>query len=290
MRAIAASLFFNANSGEHTVESTVPLRPLDVTIEEPIREVRLTGNVLSVSQHLQSDNELTEMIESIYFGLPLLLNIPFADPPYVERVEGTVGSNPFRWELSQWKMVVRTTTQDVQESDIDQAWTRLGVLATPHRRRLIAGLHHFHLACRLARRGSTAGEFLAEVILNLAKTLEVLFPPDGDGRTRDGVRRALRQLGFEDAQIEGDFIPAMALRNEINVGHVELGLFSMDQLKVIHAFSERAEGAFRDLFERLLSHIESGRFDVTPYTVSEARPEAIALIQRLLQYTPPDAV
>ena len=290
MFAVAASVFFNANSGEHTVESTVPLRPLDVTIEEPIRVVRLTGNVLSVSQHLQSGHELTEMVESIYLGLPLLLNIPFADPPYVERVDGTVGSNPFRWELSRWQMEIRTTTQDIQESAIGQAWTRFGVLAMPHRRRLIAGLHHFHLACRLARRGSTAGEFLAEVILNLAKTLEVLFPPDGNGRTRDGVRRALRQLGFADAQIEGDFIPAMALRNEIDVGHVELGLFTMDQLKVVHAFSERAEGAFRDLFERLLSHIESGKFDITPYTVGVARPKAIALIQRLRQRTPPEAV
>ena len=290
MRAVAASAFFNANTGEHNIESTQPLRPLDVTIEEPIRRVRLTGNVLSVSQHLQSGHELTQMVESIYFGLPLLLNIPFADPPYVERVDGTVGSNPFRWELSRWQMEFRTTTQDTQESAVAQAWTRLGVLATPHRRRLIAGLHHFHMACRLARRGTTAGEFVAEVILNLAKALEVLFPPDGDGRTRDAVRGALRQLGFADAQVEGDFIPAMALRNEIDVSHVELGLFTMDQLKVLHAFAERAEGAFRDLFERLLSHIESGTFDVAPYTVGATRPEALAVIERLLRRTPPEAV
>jgi hypothetical protein len=290
VRAVAASALFNANSGEHTIESTQPLRSLDVTIEDPIRRVRLTGNVLCVSQHLQGGQELTEMVESIYFGLPLLLNLPFADPPYVERVEGSVGPNPFRWELSQWQMEFRTTTQDTQASAVAQAWTRLGLLATPHRRRLIAGLHHFHTACRLARQGNTAGEFVAEVILNLAKTLEVLFPPDGDGRTRDAVRRALQQLGFSEAQIEGDFTPAMALRNEIDVGHVELGLFTMDQLKIIHAFTERAEGAFRDLFDRLLSQIESGGFDVAPYAVGTARPEAFAVIDRLRRRTPPGAV
>jgi hypothetical protein len=113
------------------------------------------------------------------------------------------------------------------------------------------------------------------VILNLAKTLEVLFPPGGDGRTRDAARGALRQLGFGDAQIEGDFIPALALRNEIDVGHVELGLFTMDQLKIIHAFTERAEGAFRDLLDRLLSQVESGGFAVTPYTATSARPEGL---------------
>jgi hypothetical protein len=290
VRAVAASALFNANTGAHTIESKEPLKPVEVLLEDPLRNVHLVGNVLSVSQHFQNLNELAETIEGIYFGLPLLLNLPFADPPYVERVDGSVGSNPFRWELSHWQMAFRVTTQDVQETAVLRALTRMSILAAPSRRRLIAGLHHFHVACRLARQGSTAGEFLAEVVLNLAKSLEVLFPPDGDGQTRDAVRRALRQLDFDDARIEGDFIPAMALRNEIDVGHVELGLFKMDHLKVIHAFAERAEEAFRELFERLLSRIESGAFDITPYTVGTARPAALAVIERLARRTPPEAV
>ncbi len=82
----------------------------------------------------------------------------------------------------------------------------------------------------------------------------------------------------------------MALRNEIDVGHIELGLFTMDQLKVIHAFTERAEGAFRELFERLLSAVESGGFAVAPYTASSVRPEAVAIVERLREGTPPGAV
>jgi hypothetical protein len=266
-----------------------PIKPLHVTIEGPIRSVHLHGNVLSVSQHVESLHELAQVVEGLYHMLPLLLNVPFADPPYIERVEGTVGVSPFRWELSRWRLDFRTTTQNDQESAAAQAWARLELLVRPNSRRLTAGLHHFHTACRLARRGSTAGEFIAEVILNLAKTLEVLFPPDGDGRTREAVRSALRRLGFADTEIEGDFLPAMALRNEIDVGHVELGLFTMDQLKIIHAFTERAEGAFRELFDRLLSQMETGGFAVTPYTASSARPEAIAIIDRLRQRTPPEA-
>src|SRR5262249_35108189 len=281
---------FNANTGEHTIQSKTPLRPLDVTIDEPIRRVQLTGNVLCVSQRVESDHELAQTIEGIYFVMPLLLNVPFADPPYIERVDGTVGASPFRWELSDWRMAFRVTTQEAQESAAAQAWTGLQLLAPPERRRLFAALHYFHTACRLARRGSTPGEFVAEVILNLAKTLEVLFPPDGDGRTRDAVRSALRQLGFEDARIEGDFIPAMALRNEIDVGHVELGLFTMDQLKIIHAFTERAEGSFRELFDRLLSQVKSGGFVVAPYTAISARPEAVAIVERLRERTPTGAV
>jgi len=35
--AVAATALFNANTGEHTIESKEPLSPLDVTIEAPTR-------------------------------------------------------------------------------------------------------------------------------------------------------------------------------------------------------------------------------------------------------------
>ncbi|MCX5676742.1 MAG: hypothetical protein NTX87_17245 [Planctomycetota bacterium] len=281
VRAVAATALFNANSGQHMIESKEPLSPLDVTIEEPTRTLRLTGTTLSISQQFASLTEMQQTIESIYFVFPSLVNIPFADPPYIERVDGKVGSTNFRWELDQWRFEFRTTTQEQQEERFAKAWERIGVLFKPRRRRLIAGLHYFHVACRLARAGSTAGEFVAEVVLNLAKTLEVLFPPTGDGQTRDAVRAGLRTLEFLDNEIERDFIPAMALRNEIDVGHVELGLFTMDQLKTIHAFTGRAEGAFREMFERLLSRVESGTGDVAPHELGPPRNEAIKLIERL---------
>lgn len=152
---------------------------------------------------------------------------------------------------------------------------------TPRRRRVVAGLHYFHVACRLARQGCTAGEFIAEVVLNLSKSLEVLFPPTVDGKTREAARSGLRALGFSEKAIECDFIPAMALRNEIDVGHVELGLFTMDQLRIIHSFTERAEHSFRELFERLLTRLQTGEADVVPYDLGPPSKSAIAVVGRL---------
>jgi hypothetical protein len=281
VRAVEATALFNANSGEHMIESKVPLSPLNVTIEEPSRTLRLAGTTLSISEKFESLEDMGKLIESVYFGLPTLLNVPFADPPYIMRVDGLVGSSSFRWELDQWQMEFRTTTQAEQEERFTKAWERMGMIAPACRRRLVAGLHYFHIACRLARAGATAGEFVAEVVLNLAKSLEVIFPPAGDGRTRDAVRFGLHALGFSDTEIECDFLPAMALRNEIDVGHVELGLFTMDQLKTIHAFTEQAEGSFRVLFERLLGSIASGETEVATHELGAPRREAIALITRL---------
>jgi hypothetical protein len=98
---------------------------------------------------------------------------------------------------------------------------------------------------------------------------------------REAARSGLRALGFSDKDVECNFIPAMALRNEIDVGHVELGLFTIDQLRIIHSFTERAEGAFHELFERLLSRIESGDADVAPHELGPPRNRAVAVIDRL---------
>lgn len=281
VRAVAARALFNANSDAHMVESNEPLSPLAITVQEPDRTTRLVGTTLRISQQFESLRELEDTIQSIYFVLPTLLNVSFADPPYIERVDGEADSISFRWGLAEWRLEFRTTTQNEQEERFAKAWDRMGVLSELRRRRLVAGLHYFHVACRLAREGCTAGEFIAEVILNLAKSLEVLFPPARDSHTREAARSGLRALGFSDKDIECNFIPAMALRNEIDVGHVELGLFTMDQLKIIHRFTERAESAFRELFERLLSRIESGETDVASHELSPSRDGAIAVIERL---------
>jgi hypothetical protein len=75
VRAVAASVLFNANTGAHTVESQTPLQPLDLTIEEPNRIIRVQGNILTVSQSFGSNRELTEVVEGIYFGIPVLLAV-----------------------------------------------------------------------------------------------------------------------------------------------------------------------------------------------------------------------
>lgn len=224
---------------------------------------------------------MTKLIWSVYFGFPLLLNIEFFDPPIIERVDGCIGSVNFRWELADWNLQFQTTTQYKQETNVANSWSRFYIITLPERRRLLAALHYFHVASRIARRGQTAGEFLPEVLLNLAKTLEVLFPPTGDGNTRDAVRSFLEKLGYSESQIEGDFIPAMALRNEIDVGHVEFGVFTMDQLTVLHSYTERAELAFRDMLKRVVARVESGEFEIEPYKLKRPSPQAANIIERL---------
>lgn len=115
VNSVAATAQFNANTGKSTIESKEPLSPLDVTIETPNLITRLDGTTLTVRGMFESLSVIEQTIESVFFVFPTLLNVPFADPPFIERVEGVIGSVGFRWELSEWRGKYWTTTQKTQE-------------------------------------------------------------------------------------------------------------------------------------------------------------------------------
>ena len=272
---------FDANTGQHSVRSS--LSPLTVSINGLGETFELTGDVLNVSKNCESPQELETLINRIYFALPVLLNSVFADPPIVERVTGLAGDSSFSWELQAWALDAKVTSQQQQEKLFEKSAERIPFICDRSQRRLFAALHYFHVACRLSRVANTPGEFVPEMLLNLCKTLESLFPPDGNGLTRDAVRRGLKGLGYSEQEINCKFIPAMALRNEIDVGHVELGLFSMDQLTTIHSFTGDAEAEFRRMFKRLFECIDSGTVKIKPYEASGPRKSAVKIVERMKQ-------
>ena len=144
VRSRTARLEFNANTGKHYIVSESPLDPLNVTIDEPDRRWELRGNELRLKiDHCETNQQLTQLIESLYRALPILLNVEFIDPPIIERIEGNVGGIGFRWELSDWHFDIHTTTQDLQERKFVDSWQRLSLLGDPDNRRLIGAFTIF---------------------------------------------------------------------------------------------------------------------------------------------------
>ena len=142
VRAVAATATIDVNSGRYTIDSEAPLRPLNVTIEDPsLGTVELRGNELRIFTTCETLKELNGLIETVYYLLPMLLNVEFVDPPVVELVSGKVGSTPFRWELAVWKMDLETTTQEKQEKKVISSWDRFELISQATNRRLVAALH-----------------------------------------------------------------------------------------------------------------------------------------------------
>jgi hypothetical protein len=67
------------------------------------------------------------------------------------------------------------TSKTNQERLITNSWRLIAVVANS--RRLMGGLHYFHVACQLLTAGFNRFEFAAEALLNLAKSLQSTFVP-----------------------------------------------------------------------------------------------------------------
>lgn len=285
IKTVAAKLLFDSNTGRYWIKSHNPLKPLEVIIEEPSSRIEMRGNELHVQARFESLKDMDEIVQSLFFAFPILLNIEFADPPFVERVSGKVGDVSFRWELDNWRWNFQTTTQELQEIRVADSWKRLNVISNPDNRRVIAALHYFHVACRLSRAGNSPWEFMSEVIINLSKVLEILFPPrTNKSKTLEAARTGLKDLGYSEIDIERSFIPAMALRNNIDSAHVDLSIFTREQLNILHAYTEAAEYPFKEMLKRLITETQSERYKPSPYGKLKRRREAEIIIERIAKH------
>lgn len=277
-----ARVTWDSNTGRQWAEAEIPLDPLDITIQHPNMLFRFKGNRLTLSQRCDSLNDLNSTIETIYYAFPALLNVDFIDSPVIRHVTGTVGSAEFVWGLASGQGHVDVTSTNRQEERVVLAWERLQNVLPQEKRRLLAAVQYFYVACRLERAGHTPYEFMSEVLLNLSKTLETLFP-GSPGQTIERARTGLKGLGYSPGEIEKNFIPAMALRNKIDVAHVSLTTFTNDQLSILHQFTEDAEEAFREMLRQVFDRMTSDEFMLVPYSDSDSHSDASAVIERIRQ-------
>jgi hypothetical protein len=199
--------------------------PLDVRILDDGVTVHMDGTSLKVEFECRDRETLLGMLGTLRYLLPLLLNVEFADPPVIVISSGRVGDVEFNWQVERTAGPFEVVDQHVQEAKITAAWGRLALIADGGNVRLRTAAYYFYEACRLEQAGSAVSEFLAEILLNLAKTLEVLFPVTDQRGSRDTVRAKLHALGYSDEDVESYFLPAMALRDELDVAHINLASF-----------------------------------------------------------------
>lgn len=257
LRGSKLRIRFDANTGRAYFDCEPPLNPLDVSIEMPDMTIRLRGNQLDIRTYCENMNGLVNLTEGIYYGFPPVLNLNFAESPVIKRVKGKVGNTAFCWEQKRQEGGFEVTDQEIQEGKINSAWVDMEFLNThPAQRRILAALQHFYVACQLSEGGNSPWSFMAEVILNYCKILNVLFPYGGDVEAKDAARIGLAKLGYSDDEIESNFIPVIELRNKIDVGHVKLSLFKQKQLNILHEYSDAAEGYFRSMLRRLIDRLK----------------------------------
>jgi hypothetical protein len=262
VRAREATVLINSNTGRWIAQSRPPLERLEVILESPDSCFCLDGDRLTYDFNCANIEQLEGTLTAFKWVLPPLLNLDFSDPPIVEHARGRVGQTPFRWEhkADEWRIHMRIVTADRLEKHVVFAFETLPLFNGTANRRLAAALSYFHVAARLNVCGDSPWEFMAETILNYAKCLDILFVTSDN--TREDLRKGLRELGYEDEEIEGDFVPITILRSWIDIAHPRVAIYKSTDLQVLYRYMTLAEGRFRDLLRRVIDKVQDGTFSL----------------------------
>lgn len=279
------SLFFNANTGRWTVRGGELLPPLRAraSVSSETDTIEVIGNVASYRFIAQSYEQIAGVGNALVYALPALLNAYLQFPPIVEYVTAHTAGIERGYEVWTLQFYTPIVTEAGQISRATEALDSMPIFAVGSQRRLQAGLIYLHRAARLADAGHTRWEFLAESVLNLAKSLESLFPPKSPGRSRDPIRRGLLDLGLPSALVEAWFIPALLLRSELDVAHVRLSLPDRDQIAILSRYAEGALEHFRELFRSLTKRAATGDNPVEAYSDTSGSQSTRRLLERIGQ-------
>lgn len=258
VKAHKVTVHWDANTGRCSVLSDPPLEPVEVIVEWPETRFEFHGNELLLEQDCENLDQVYSMIHAIAYVVPALLNLDLVDPPVIRRIWGTMGIIGFRWEMDGFEFGFEITDKELQEKYIANAIERVRLFSGSENRRILAALHYFDRACRLATAGNSPWEFMSEFILNLSKVLEVLFGPE-----RDRIRMGLRKIGYSDREIEGCYIPITILRHQFDVAHCAVSLFEKKRLKRLYVFLGQTETRFRKLLEKIISQLDDGNNQIS---------------------------
>jgi hypothetical protein len=251
----AANMLLNGNTGRIRILSKPPLESIHATIDWPEQRFELKGDILRYESPCEDEKELEGHLITFVYVFPAMLNVYFADPPSILHTQGKVGETVFRWEQVDTQFTMNPVSPEDIERHVSEAFLNLEIMTGIENRRLAAALYYFYTVSRLIVSGNSDWEFMAEAILNLSKTLQILF-----GNQKDDIHKGLSKLGYTEDEIEGDFITIMVLRNDFDVGHPMINIFSREQLDILYLYLGNVENVFRDLFQRLLKKLKDGSF------------------------------
>jgi len=252
---------YNANNGRHYFISKPPLQPLqDRFIWDTDYDVKISGNIFIISGTIGDWNYFINLLEIFHYIFPTILNVNYPETPFVIRTSGSIGNIDFGWELMQQTLLWLKESEENLKTEIQKSFLDLLIFDNGLNRRVGAGLKYYYNACRLIDSGNGPNEFMAEVILNLAKSISVLFP-GGDG-SRDIIRHHLTQLDYTEDEIETKFIPLLLLRNHFDVGHAFLSLISQEDLKLLYEYLKNIKEDFRELFHRIIERLIKKTYEI----------------------------
>jgi hypothetical protein len=260
-RATPAHLLWNANEGISVWQGDI-IDALDTKMERGGLTAHWAGNLLDLGINVNSIEEVEQLVGSASQLLPAYLSLRLQVFVWVKEFQVEVGGRSFRLETASHRYGITIATTEHNQTEAIQSvdnWLK-------QRReslRAVMAIYYYRQALRLAALEPDRQSMVAEVILNLAKAIEIIFSSD-----RERLRSKAKEWGLDTDFIERWIIPVLLIRNELDVAHVASAPLLSTQHQAILDFLARASVHVQTLLLQVLEMSQSGRVILDPPSAS----------------------
>jgi hypothetical protein len=250
------TLRWNANVGISEAIADGLIDALDVSLEVGKFHLCLEGNCLKVRFKASSSEEAEAALASANHCIPAYLSLHFGVYVWIKQYAVDIGGSRFNYQVKRAHSRYLAADKDMMSNRASSAledWLEVG---GGYDRALAACLYLRH-AHRLSRIQPNNHHFIAEVLLNLTKSLEIVFSDN-----RDQIRKRAHEWGFDDALVEQGIIPLFLIRNRIDVAHVSTGILKTEERDILLDFMNKAIENTGKVLKRIIELIKDGEISL----------------------------
>jgi hypothetical protein len=264
-----ARLCVDINEGRSWHEGEL-VSPLALAFAAQGIDMALNGNRLLLRYRAESAQEAVGIASSVSLLMPPALTFRIGIYVWIKQFLLNLAGHEFNFGVSLVPDTFLTETSDGMASRVQMAiedWLSF----RPGHERLISALSYYRHAKRISELQPDQVVFVAEVLLNLAKAIEILMAgskAEKGQQTNDRVRARARSWGFTDRQIEEWIIPILLLRNQVDIAHASLTPLSPDERSLVIDFSHKSLERVGQMLADVLDGVKNGRIVLDPVSSS----------------------
>jgi len=264
-----------------TVEITeAMLDPIASTLQIDSYDFILNGNELSIIGQFSSKEDLLRYITSANQFLPALISFRFQNYVWISDFKVVHGEGLYYFFVSRIRPPVTVTTEEIaigHFNDSINQWLQ----TKEGEERIVVALYYYRQALRLSKLEPAPQTMIPETLLNLAKSLEIIFSCN-----RDRFRKMAKEIGLNDDFVETKLIPVLCLRNDLGIAHVSTAPLQLSDKDLIQQFMVKAFNNVQFTINHVVEKVRSGEFQLGRISTKLDNAE-IKLIESVKTYLVP---
>lgn len=247
------SFLFDSNSGKMTLHGPDVLQPLSVTfeVENGTWNAVFVGRCMQVSQVIESEDALDQVLTHVEYTLPSLLSVATNLSIFCESIEVALGDEgdqlAARAETCIPSHEIKIVEPDARVDELRKGIELFGLARSSARFTLAASYLREGMFFVSSYHAHNPYTHSLVAILKCSQAIEVLFSSD-----RETIRARCRKLSIDDGVIESQIIPIVVARSALGSAHASAFMPDHKEVEVLRRFARRSVHTVR----QLLLHVD----------------------------------